>query len=489
MISEQQARAMLTACETKLDRRLERLRDQLESSDNTLAALWELIVLHAALQIGDGIDHEPRDACPDVLFRMTGVEPFALDATHIGWPDREERDLRLKFIEWVRTELEQHHRIDPTSVDIRLDPTDRQQNAKILAPSHGWNLVFKTTGWKAIADAARRTPPQHVTVDLEPPFHARLRVNFTGLASRGVRSGMAYPQTIRRVSDHPVYAALRGKADQARKTWQLEEPLVVCIGSSLATSLFPMSENHPSAEAAVRAALTNTSQWSMAQQHNVLRDTSGKDYRVRGADRISAVILVSIESPVQLAWPPPKYERVAKARFCLNEAARFPLSSAQRDALLRIRFDHVAYGPQWETWPAPSASRWKDPSRIMNRREPGKTVSYSPRSDGTFDLEIAAEDLVMLLAGQGAQTEVLEAIEGLRVGGQLRMHPRIASISLVRGDAKVREPDRIKLTFDHAAPPLLQGVKVPKRSKMDRRSATQRGPGTTPTAEGSGTSE
>jgi len=469
VISESQARVLLYACERSLQRPLDRLRDQLGKSDDTLAALWELVVLHSAIQHGPGIDHEPSDGCPDILFRLHGIEQFAMDAKHIRWPDREEREHRHQFIEWIRQQVHVRCGTDPTSIHIQLDPTDRTDNAHILTHSHEWHDVFRSEAWQRILDAAKRPPPQRAIVDLEPPFRARLELTFSTSASRGFRCGYAAPQTIVRVSDHPVYAALEQKATQARKTWKLEEPLVICVGSSLTTSLWPMAESHPGADAAVVAALTDTSRWSIAQRHNLFRDTSDSDYRVRGADRISAVILVSIESPIQLGWRPSNHNRIAKARLYRNPNPRFPLSPAQEDLLQRIHFNHVAYGPQWETWRAPSASEWKNPDRITRRREPGKTMTYAPRSDGTFDFLLAAEDLVKLLMGKGSETEVLEAIDGLPVGRALSTKPRLTGVALVPGDAKTREPDRIKLTFDPFQQALVQGVKVPKVPKAQAR--------------------
>lgn len=59
-------------------------RDQLggPSGDSSCSAVGTLIVLHAAMQLGDGVRRENRVMhAPDILFRVPGIEPFAMDAT------------------------------------------------------------------------------------------------------------------------------------------------------------------------------------------------------------------------------------------------------------------------------------------------------------------------------------------------------------------------------------------------------------------------
>ncbi len=453
---------MIEECEDRIGRPLDGLRKQLLWSDNTLGALWELIVLHACVQLGPGVDHEPAQATPDIVLNLPGVEPFAVEATHIDWPDREEQELRHKFIDWVRSCL-QKRGVDPSSFDPHLGPSDPSVNHEILPHEHLWKGLLRTDAWSSVVDAAAR-PPQKIEVDLPPPFRAKLAIEFTGVAKDGLSAGFRAAGSIERVADHPVYAALRSKADQARD-WKREEPIVVCIGSSLTTSLFPMAESHPGAEAAVAAALRNTSRWPIIHQLNRLRDGSGKDYSVRGAERISAVVLTSIEAAPHLGWPPPSYNRVAVPRLLLNPEAAFPLTKAQLAALAKLNLNLVPYGPQWETWRAPANSAWKDPSRIMNRNEPGKSISYGDGGHSGFSLLFAAEDLVKLLAGIDPDKGLRESIEGIHAGGQLRGRPIITNIELVPGDAKQRKPDMVKVTFVPRPEPLVQGLKDPAKSK------------------------
>lgn len=457
VITESQARAMIEECEVRIGRTLDGLRKQLLWSDNTLGALWELIVLHACVQLGPGVDHEPAQRMPDIVLSLPGVEPFAVEATHIDWPDREEQELRHKFIDWVRVWLQKRN-VDPSTFDPHLGPSDPNLNHDIVPPEHLWKALLSTDEWSRIVDAAER-PPNKVEVHLPPPFRAKLAIEFTGVAKDGLSAGFRAAGSIERVADHPVYAALRSKSKQA-SNWKREEPIVVCIGSSLTTSLFPMAEAHPGAEAAVAAALMNTSRWPIIDQLNRLRDGSGKDYSVRGAKRISAVVLTSIEAAPHLGWPPPTYNRVAVARLLLNPEAAFPLTKAQLDALAKLNLNLVPYGPQWETWRTPTASAWKDPSRIMNRNEPGKDISYGHGGRGGFTLQFAAEDLVRLLAGLDPAQSLRESIEGIHAGGRLRGRPIITSIEMVPGDAKQRKPDMVKVTFTPRPEPLVQGLKT-----------------------------
>lgn len=102
MISDGQARALLEECEAAAGRPLHKLRSQLASSHYTLGALWELVTLNVATGLGPGVEHEPDDGTPDVLVDLPGIDRFWIEATHIGWPERDASETISKFIDWMR---------------------------------------------------------------------------------------------------------------------------------------------------------------------------------------------------------------------------------------------------------------------------------------------------------------------------------------------------------------------------------------------------
>jgi hypothetical protein len=473
VIAESQARALLEECEGRLGRRLEGLRDQLLLSDNTLGALWELVVLHVSMQLGPGVDHEPAPGTPDVVLRVPSVPPFSIEATHVRWPDRDEQELRFKFLGWVRASLRKHG-VDPSSYHPRLDPSDPGSNSDIVPKEHQWKTLLRTDQWERVVDAAKR-PPSEIKVQLPPPFRADLSIKFLGFAREALSAGFRAAQSVERVSDHPVYSAVRSKADQARK-WKREEPLIVCVGSSLAP-LFPMNEARPGAWAAVVAALTDTSRWSVMDRHNHLRDSTPENYRVRGAERISGVLLVSIEDRPALGWQRSSHNRFARVhKLITNPDASFPLNETQLASVSRLDFNTFPFGPQWEIWRAPSARGWRDPNRIMNRDEPGKTTSLGGGTADQFTLQFAAEDLVKLLAGTDPEKGLREAIDGVHASFRLRDRPIIKKIELVAGDAKQRKPDMVKVTFGTRPEPLVQGLKNKARPRSEPPASTGESP-------------
>lgn len=120
-----------------------------------------------------------------------------------------------------------------------------------------------------------------------------------------------------------------------------------------------------------------------------------------------------------------------RPRLRLNPEATFPLTKAQLAALAKLNLNLVPYWPQWETWRTPTASAWKGASRIMNRNEPGKSISYGDGGRDGFTLQFAAEDLVRLLGSIDPEKGLRESIEGIHAGGRLRGRPIITSIELV----------------------------------------------------------
>jgi hypothetical protein len=459
MISDGQARALLEECEATAGRPLHKLRSQLASSHDTLGALWELVTLHVATGLGQGVEHEPSDGTPDVLVDLPRIGRFWIEATHIGWPEREASETISEFIRWMRLELKSRHDIDPILYDIRCDPPTTNSNA-VIPDEHTWARLRRSEEWLALANDARQRPKLAVSTVLTGGFSAKVTIRFHDKPRKSLTSGYLNPKIIKSIRDHPVWRALRSKASQAR-TWKLEDPIVVCIGSSLSVSLFDSLQNlAPGPEAAVYGALHDTSTWHTINQHNLLRDTSGSSYQVKGAERISAVVLVSIEDSKERAWYRRDHNRVARAKFILNPQARYPLSEEQIRALASLNFNQFPYGPQWETWPEPSRRDWKNPERIMERSEPGKVITCSPGSDGSLSLQIPVEDVTKLLAGVESVEGLLSSIRRVRADRHLSALPPLERAEVVPGDPKQRKGATLKLTFGAPKPPVVQAVRT-----------------------------
>lgn len=207
------------------------------------------------------------------------------------------------------------------------------------------------------------------------------------------------------------------------------------------------------------AALRDTSQWSQIEKYNLLRDTSDTNYRVPGASRIAAVILVSIEEPIVPAWMRTDDGRHARREIFVNEEAQFPLNGEQIDLLKNLDFNCVPYGPQWDTWEEPKGA-WRDSQRILNRREAGRRISSSSvTNEEVFELSLPAEDVTRLLAG-------IETEAPLRTG-----------VGYLFGSGVLPMPVLVRATFDEGdpiqrrAPSVRIGLLPRKRQELFSRLA------------------
>ena len=469
MISAGQARALLEECELVLGRTLGSLRSRLAKSEDTLGALWELVALHSALGLGESVDHEPSEKMPDIEVDMPGANRFWIEATHIRWPERNIANRIGRFTDWIRKELEKKG-LQPDAFEVRVDPMhDNEENDVPL--ENTWAAIRKIRAWREFVRAVTGGAGNTFECTLPSPYKASIKIEMLAKSERGLYSGYLTPDVIRSPADHPVYKALKAKGEQA-KGWELGEPVVVFLCSSLSVSLFDsMRPGRPEVDAAVNAALYDTSQWDRISQYNILRDTSGRDFQVRGASRISGVLLVSIENKLG-SWRT-SHLRYARTSFAINEGARFPLTPSQQRLVEAINLNQIPYGPQWETWPVPSRREWKDSRRIMNRDDPGKRVSIADGGDGSFDLILPVEDLTRLLAGQIVLGDLLEGKFCAGIRERLDKLPPIESAEVLPGNPKMRESAHIKLTFGRPAPSIVQALRDsgPTATGVNQRSS------------------
>jgi hypothetical protein len=454
MISERQAIALLDDCEAYLGRRLDGLRAMLGKSDDTLGALWELVVLHKVIQLGAGIDHEPSEGQPDVAVGVAEVPRFWIEATHLRSAQREAAGQIDAFIRWMRRDLRERHQVDPGAVEIRVEGLSPRSDPDV-GSEHLWASLRSSSEWKELVGSLRQGNPGRFECVLPAPFQARIEVKLQSKPQEYLSSSYPMPRVVDRINEHPIWSALRTKGKQA-SAWKLGGPLVVCIGSSLDGTILKTAGFGPGAEAALSGALSDTSKWHPMHQHNYLRDTSGKRYQVHGAKRISAVVLVSIEDPVQLHWLRRDNNRVAKTRLVVNPDAMYPLLPSQVQLLQGVDWNSFPYGPQWETWPAPQGRARKDPRRIASRSEPGKVVSMRPKQDGSFELLLPAEDLTKVLGGVEGIEKLLESVRGVHASAHLARLPPLVAAEVVPGDPKLRKASMLKLTFASPLDPLVQ---------------------------------
>lgn len=169
MISEDQARAMLNYCEERLGRKVSVLRQHLLKSRDTLGALWELVVLYTAMQLGEDVEHEPTQKCPDVGMAIQGVDHFWIEATHLGRRDLIPDQMASQLQRWLRCELSANYGIDAKT--YRSSLYSRPDREDICIPSqHLWPHLRSNKDWQSFARRMQERKKTTETIDLPHPF-------------------------------------------------------------------------------------------------------------------------------------------------------------------------------------------------------------------------------------------------------------------------------------------------------------------------------
>jgi hypothetical protein len=126
MLYEKQAADLLAECEKLAGARLEGVRGNLRHAQSRAAAVWELLVLEAAGQIGR-IKYEPLEgASPDIELLAEGGETLWIEAAYLYprfWREERRSDA---LIEWVY-EMAEHRAIE--AFKLRYQFTGDSSNA------------------------------------------------------------------------------------------------------------------------------------------------------------------------------------------------------------------------------------------------------------------------------------------------------------------------------------------------------------------------
>lgn len=457
MISEGQIRALLRQCEARLGRPLAQLRTRLRSDRGTLRHIWELVVLSAACRISKDVEHEPTEQSPDVAISCPSGKRLFIEATHIDWKDREFANKVGEFLDWARDEVCRIHSVEPTTFRVRIEPVSQEEDLRLPDP-HQFAQVRKNTEWRQAVGQIGQGSVGRAEVEIDEVCSLRVELFPLPRPSQFVNSSYADPRPTKWVRDHPLFGVLRRKARQARK-FKLNEPIVLCVGSSLSTSLFERNGyGVPGPEPVVLAALTRAAGHSMNFRYNWLRDSSAKEYRVPGAGAISGVLLVSLESSplLQGAAATGMRSRFARVRLVLNPEAERPLSDECIATLRKLDFNAVPFGPQWETWSDLSRAEKQDKSRVLKRHQNPGLTTFSYMGDGRVRCELPAETVVRVLAGlEPADESVRDALTRFALERGLCL-PDLVSAEVVPGDPAQRQGPTIILEFGRPKRPVVQ---------------------------------
>ncbi|GAA6614918.1 hypothetical protein [Scytonema sp. NUACC26] len=465
MISERQAEILLNECELRLGTELGKLRTSLRGDyKSTKSMLWELIVLHATSSIVS-VQHEPTEAAPDIFLQPEGCEPFYIDVAYIMPRNQQQEDDLKDFPRWVRQKLVQKGIDYADSLTIRLDPADSTKDVEV-PPRNCWNQQLKTDKWKSfVIQLSSRNLPS--TWSLE---EANVIVTAEGIEQGfSVSSTFLTPNIPQRAEDNLIYKTIKHKAEQAKKweeTRKIYQPLVLVIGSS--ESLHQINGHDMffsiQPQKAVYSALADIEQWDWITILNLTDNRSWpwamRRQRVSGSRSISAVVIVTIRneySGLEDRWQ----RKASKSLIIKNPHPKVALTAIQEQILEQINFNHIKYGPGWESWENPQ--RTQDVSVALNRyRESRGHFVFSPKSDYAFSIEISCKLVARLLVGDITADKVWDS-KRLSLKDDLGSHPSleqtissslktaatirqpVVDVKFVQANSKLREESRIRL--------------------------------------------
>lgn len=436
MLAEYQVHAFLELCEQRVGRPLDRLRSSL-ASGRKFGALWELVTLYVASKVTT-VDHEPNDACPDVLLDPRGVDRMWLEARFAESRVGKATSKLSEFALWVHRQLMKSS-VDASDWHLRIDGVSAGKDP-VLPATQEWKSITRTSEWQEFVGSLRRGSAHSLVLATEG-FSSIVRATLSPNPNGHVSSGFAVPTTVDSVRRHPAYVATKAKAEQAKGFEIADDPLVVCIGVTQESGFFG-TKFYPNvgAEEAVLAALHDTQKWTAIQQANLVPRTEGKKHRVAGSGRISGVLLVSIEDrPLGVMMG---FERRAEARYVPNQQADFPLSGSQQRMVLSLPFGSIKFaGDGVVHWAV--AQRGSD----YRSHDTGKQLGMAFGSDGSLTLTIPEQDLMRILTGKATPTEVFKKYGNESVLKALEKEPPIQRIEHIPGDAESQIPHRVEIQF------------------------------------------
>lgn len=466
MISEHQAQILLKRCEERLGKRFDDLRQKLREQRDTKAWLWELILLTTASDVAT-CEYEMGEAMPDVYFCPKNCKPLWLEAAYITPQGVSDEKILKDFCEWIRKNISASPsddnnlpiiRLEPIACEVKFTPPDRDSWSG-LPYNESWRKFRKE--W---ADGERQIR--------WIPDCGNVRVEIQGVTNDGIFStSWPVPNLPNHPSFHPVYKAIRKKAEQA-KNWVERghgyNPLVVYIAVSEGLShVDPMSPNAVSLRNAVYSALidprkcsplemiNSAGSWPSRRRNHKIDPTrplprnwslTGPSLRVSGSRLISGVVVVKYEHQFSLYGQ--RRGKAASVEAFRNPHSDYPLSEDQESALTHLDFNKINYGPGWEAWHS-VVGKGKPRTKERLRRRGGKIV-HRHLANGAFSIEIPSVLLTRILGGDctvqsafdGYSSDIMSLTKKALDQGQIIDH-----VEYLAESASDREESRIQITY------------------------------------------
>jgi len=365
MLWEPQARALLERCEAALGaERLRSVRGNLRRAKSRGAAVWELLVLNEALELG-AVEYEPGEGgSPDVRLTAPGARPLWIEARFLYprfWREgRNDQEVRA----WILT-VAHSYRMGTGKLSIHLDGdrSDPRGPVRKLPHPHERREFERHPELHAFFERVQSNPSEPATCTLSN-YTVTIGYHPQSNAPQAWVGGLVQ-EAPRVVREHAVYRALCEKAKQH----DVSGPRVVAIGSDQSPVL-----------GGLRGPLTVR-----------VEDAVGQAFREHRS--LSAALLVSVSSETEVFRG---MQRRARAHLYLNANAREPLSAAEVQLLLGMNFNRWTFAPVLDPW-EPSDRTW--------HRRMSVQFTYSWRDFG-LKITIPVSFLAEVLRGKASISEV-----------------------------------------------------------------------------------
>jgi len=457
---------MLDRCEEHQQRELPVLRASLLRNSYPIGAIWELACLYHSIEHFVDVEHEPKQAHPDILIRSANGSPdFAIEATVVN----ENNNMSAGAEAFVSQLVKQirKSRIKFVGSESRITKIKINEAAQVPDFS-SLPALFRTDIWKAFVSQISDSGEGILILDdlnIQCKFRTRDEPN---------DSCSCFSEDLpKSVKDYPVYKTIKRKGAQISR-WQQDRkcfPIVLAIWlDKSADKVLRRGPSHPEAniKSAVYGALLDSARLDPLTRYNLLRKKLAIRHgqwrpdmstdQVSSARCISAVLVChrGRGSRIGNTISYDNGRAEIRAQIFINDHADIPLSDIQLEKLTTMRLSSVELGPGREAWEEThrASLRARQPSTIGGWK---RTLNIH---EDKVAMEIPIDNVLQVLAGIKPADSVLGPISQDQspmccIARAIDEGRELEACEVVRPDPLTRDTPCLKLSFGPRANPVV----------------------------------
>jgi hypothetical protein len=402
MLLEEQAAELLNRCEKILGIRLTQVRGNLKKAETRIPAVWEMLVLEAASEIGQ-VEYEPEiGGSPDIRLSLANSRPIWIEVAFLFPRFWKEERKSQEVVSWLHSEAK-YRGIPSYKIYPRLDGVNKKNAGPVrnLPEINERNKFLNSFEIKNFFDEIIDNPSiEHKVIS----SNYTLSIFYSPHSNGPYNSSSGLVQEAPTViEEHAVFRVLKGKAKQH----DVIGPRIICIGSDQSPALTII-------KGPMEVSLND------AIQEVFLKNKS-----------ISAVVTVSIEdTPTLFAL-----NKQARCNLFCNPYAKTPLHHEEIMALQKLEFNKWKY-----TFKLPN---WKNRGKENFKRATGKLI-WTPKRM-SIEIEIPANVVVDSLAGKNTLIREFDIQKDTKLHQALDEGWVVDACSFKNGNIELGEAPKIVL--------------------------------------------